>query len=56
MGYFTSPLSRRVAEKVGFQELARSYFKDAVDEDVDRAKFFPEADPEDFVALMMLQV
>lgn len=57
MGYFTNPTSQRIADKVGYCEMARSYFKDAVDEDVDGSKFFAEENgKEKYVSLMILKL
>jgi len=53
-GCFSSPYARKIAEKLGFQELSSAYvaeYKDAKGEVV-----FPNAAPEDFISIMALKL
>jgi len=51
---FTSPITRKVAAKFGFEELVRRYFKDF--EDVNGAKFIDNAGEDQFAALMAISL
>jgi GNAT superfamily N-acetyltransferase len=51
---FTSPITRKIATKMGFKELARLYLLDETDEFGLPA--FPNASPAQFVANMALQL
>jgi len=52
-GCFSNPFSRRIAEKLGFSELGRAYIGQY--EDSKGVKVFPDATPEEYVALMALK-
>ena len=51
---FTSPITRKIGTKMGFQELARVYLFDETDEHGLPA--FPKASPVQFVATMALKL
>jgi hypothetical protein len=52
-GCFTNPYAQKIAEKLGFMELGRSYVGQY--EDSKGNKVFPEAKPEDIVTQMALK-
>jgi hypothetical protein len=51
---FTSPLSRKCASNAGFIEIARSYFRDAKDQD--GHAYLPTATDEDFASTMVIKL
>lgn len=53
-GYFSSPYARKIATKLGFQQLAVSYIGQY--ENAEGELLFPEAKSDDFVSLMTLKL
>ncbi|CAL8074511.1 unnamed protein product [Orchesella dallaii] len=53
-GYFSSPFARKIATKMGFQQLAISYIGQY--ENADGELVFQDAKPDDYVSLMALKL